>query len=285
MKMYDQKVISYRGKPLFQTAKVEAPSSQAATLEDVACFFYVRKGCIETIEQSGLYRTLPQESLLKSCGNFISNYLKDPDGSDFEAAVIYFYPEVLKEIYQHELPPFVMKDAQAMPPRKLLGNEMIDQFMESLFIYFENEELLDENLARLKIQELVLILLKSNYFDGVVSFFKGLFAPKNATFRQIIESNLFNNLSIEQLAFLCHQSVSTFKRSFKSEFGESPARYIKEQRLLAAARKLQTDQEAISAIAYDCGFQDPSTFSALFSERFGLSPREYRLNQTSNFSG
>lgn len=281
MKMFDQKVISYQGKPLFQSAKVEAPVSHEGTLEDVACFFYVRKGCIETIEANGLFKTLPQEALLKSCGSFISNYSKDPDGSDFEAVVIYFYPEVLREIYAHELPPFALEDAKAVPPQRVVGNELIEKFMEGLFIYFENEALMDEELARLKIKELVLILLKSNYFDGVVQFFKGLFSPKNASLRQIVENNLYNNLSVEQLAFLSHQSVSSFKRRFKEAFGESPARYIKEQRLQEAARRLRYEDSSISNIAYDCGFQDPSTFSTLFSARFGRSPRDFRLSQIS----
>lgn len=279
--MFDQKVISYQGRPLFQSAKIEAPLSHEGTLEDVACFFYVRKGCIETIEANGLFKTLPQEALLKNCGNFISNYSRDQDGSDFEAVVIYFYPDVLREIYAHELPPFALENARASSPKKVVGNELIEKFMEGLFIYFENEALMDEELALLKTKELVLILLKSNYFDGVVQFFKSLFSPRNASLRQVVENNLYNNLNVEQLAFLSHQSVSSFKRHFKETFGETPARYIKEQRLQEAARRLQFEDSSISNIAYDCGFQDPSTFSALFSARFGRSPRAFRLNQIS----
>ncbi|MCR9152713.1 MAG: helix-turn-helix transcriptional regulator [Bacteroidetes bacterium] len=279
MKMYDERIISYRGRPLFQTAKISSPYEAANRLEDVACFFYILKGCIDTIEASGERRSKNQEGLLKSCGNFISRYHPDQDGSDFEAAVIYFYPDVLKEIYRNDLPPFVLNDAKAMPPKKVVGNALIQRFMEGLFVYFENEELMDENLARLKIQELVMILLKSNYFEGVVSFFQGLFAPKSATFRQVVENNRFSNISVDQLAFLCHQSLSSFKRNFKLEFGESPARYLKNEKLKEAAKKLLHTQDSISAIAYDCGFQDPSTFSSLFSERFGLSPRAYRQDQ------
>lgn len=279
--MFDQKVISYQGRPLFQSAKIEAPLSHEGTLEDVACFFYVRKGCIETIEANGLFKTLPQEALLKNCGNFISNYSRDQDGSDFEAVVIYFYPDVLREIYAHELPPFALENARASSPKKVVGNELIEKFMEGLFIYFENEALMDEELALLKTKELVLILLKSNYFDGVVQFFKSLFSPRNASLRQVVENNLYNNLNVEQLAFLSHQSVSSFKRHFKETFGETPARYIKEQRLQEAARRLQFEDSSISNIAHDCGFQDPSTFSALFSARFGRSPRAFRLNQIS----
>lgn len=285
MEMFDQKVIEFNGRPLFQTAKVRAPSINLGQLEDVACFFYVVKGAIKTIDQNGAVETKRSDALLKSCGNFISSYMNDEDGSPFEAAVIYFYPDFLKEIYKNELPPFAMENAKAMPPQRYVANDLIHKFMEGMFIYFENEALMDEELAKLKIKELVMILLRSQYFEGVISFFQGLFAPKNASFREIVENNLYNHLSIEQLAFLCHQSLSTFKRTFKSEFGESPARYIKERRLQKAAQKILASNDAFSTIAYDCGFQDPSTFSALFSQRFGKSPRQYRLDHFGKSSG
>jgi AraC-like DNA-binding protein/ribosomal protein S17E len=282
IEMYDEKIISYQGRPLFQTAKMVSPFSLSNQLLDAACFIYVLKGCNETVESNGLFRVSPQEGLIKSCGNFISNYYPDELGEDFEAVIVYLYPDVLREIYQHELPPFALRNAQAEPPKKVIGNELIHKYIANMSTFFKHDELMDDELARLKIKELVLILLKSNYFENVLHFFRALLAPKNNSFRQIIENNLFNILSVEQLAFLCNQSLSSFKRQFKSEFGESPARYIKHMRLEEAARKLLSTTEAISHIAFDCGFQDSTTFSASFNDHFSCSPRQFRLDQNRN---
>ena len=65
----------------------------------------------------------------------------------------------------------------------------------------------------------------------------------------------------------------------EEESGDSPPRYIKNRRLDIAASRLLVDHESISSIAYDCGFQDVSTFSAVFRDRFDISPSKYRLGQ------
>lgn len=277
MEMYDNRVISYQGRPLFQAAKMRSPGSAANSLVDVACFYYILKGSARLVEANGLFTTSRQEGLLKSCGNFVGTYLPDEDGEDFEAMVIFLYPDLMREIYQEQLLDVSLESARANPPRTFVGNALLSRFVEGISIYFEHEELMDEELARLKVKELVMILLKSHYFEGVVDFFQGLFGAKDSSFRAIIEHNLFNQLSIEELAFLTHKSVSSFKRAFKKEFGDTPARYIKNRRLEQAAQKLRLTGDPVSSIAFDCGFQDVTTFSASFREKFNQAPSQYRL--------
>lgn len=278
MEMYDIKTIEYNGRPLFQSSKMVSPSRLKGSLQEVACFIYITKGRGQVIESSGKYDLSPEEAIVKSCGNFISNYLKDDSGNDFEAFVIYFYPDILKELYT-ELVPKAISFESAQPPKKIISNEFIAKYIDGLNLYFENSEMLDESLMRHKMKELVIILLKSNYYDGIIDLFTSLFSPRQKTFHQIIENNIFNPLSIEELAFLTHRSLSTFKRDFKKEFNETPARYIKRKRLEKAAEQLIATDDSISNIAYDCGFQDLSTFSSVFKEFHQLNPTEFRLNQ------
>ena len=95
-------------------------------------------------------------------------------------------------------------------------------------------------------------------------------------YNRFIENNIFNEISIEELAFVCNKSLSSFKRLFNAHFNDTPARYIKRRRLEHAAQLLSTTTENISSIAYDCCFNDPTTFSAVFSNYFGISPTMYR---------
>jgi AraC-like DNA-binding protein len=37
-------------------------------------------------------------------------------------------------------------------------------------------------------------------------------------FKKIVESNVHSNLKLEEIAFLCNMSLSTFKRHFTSEY-------------------------------------------------------------------
>jgi AraC family transcriptional regulator, positive regulator of tynA and feaB len=60
--------------------------------------------------------------------------------------------------------------------------------------------------------------------------------------------------------------------------GTTPSAYIQSRRLDHAARQLaQARRDApITAVAFDSGFNDLSSFCRLFRRRFGVAPREYR---------
>jgi AraC family transcriptional regulator, positive regulator of tynA and feaB len=60
--------------------------------------------------------------------------------------------------------------------------------------------------------------------------------------------------------------------------GTTPTAYIQSRRLEHAAQLLaQTRRDAaITAIAFDSGFNDLSTFCRLFRRKFGVAPRDYR---------
>ena len=163
-------------------------------------------------------------------------------------------------------------------PKKIVSNEFVSKYIDGLNLYFENSEMMDDTLMRHKMKELVLILLRSNFFEGVAELFTNLFSPQQKSFRDIISNNIFSQVSVDELAFLAHRSLSTFKRDFKKEFDDTPARYIKKKRLEKSAEMLLSKKDPISSVAFDCGFQDLSTFSSVFRDFYGLSPTEYRLN-------
>ena len=58
------------------------------------------------------------------------------------------------------------------------------------------------------------------------------------------------------------------------------AAYVQMHRLNVAARHLLTDAAPVSQIAYRVGFASAAHFSTAFAERFGLSPRAFRLRAT-----
>lgn len=61
--------------------------------------------------------------------------------------------------------------------------------------------------------------------------------------------------------------------------GASLGRYIWQQRLETIARELRDPalvNQSMSALAYDCGFNDMTHFSKAFSKKYGQSPSEYR---------
>ncbi len=275
--LLEESVVSFKGRPLFQKAKIKTPFRISGQMDDMACFFYLIEGAYEVIESRGAIRVGTNEALLKKCGNYVSQL----DKGDWECITILFYPDVLHEIYKFEIPSFLSEKPMA-PPKKMVANELLDKFIQNLFIYFDNPELMDEELALLKLKELVLILMKSEQYASVSAFLANLFTPDKLHFTNAIENNIFTHMSIQELAFICHKSLSSFKREFRKIYNDTPSRYIKNRRLEHAAHLLISTGQSVSDIAYETGFQDITTFSASFREKFACPPSKYRLNQTRN---
>ena len=100
-------------------------------------------------------------------------------------------------------------------------------------------------------------------------------APVRAALREI-EDNLPEQLTNRRLARLCHMSEDYFIRRFRACVGQSPARYIQEQRVLQAAQALLFTADSIEAIAAASGFANRFYFSRVFTRQMGISPAAYR---------
>ena len=142
--------------------------------------------------------------------------------------------------------------------------------------YFNNHDLVSEELLKLKVKELLLLLTKTDNLVSVRLLLKSLFSKTEFDFKTVIENNYLNPLSIEELAALCHLSLSSFKRKFVEIYNQPPARYIKKRRLEKAEELLSKTDETISEIAYSTGFSSISHFSRSFQEYYKTSPSEFR---------
>ena len=260
--------------PLFQKARFKAPVDMTGSFKDYACFFYLVEGHMLSFDYRGAHKLGEKEAVIKNCSNYIQRYQPNKGSEECEAIAIYLYPDLLRSIYQLEIPSF-LKNRDHIP-KKLIGNHLLEQYLNNLMILFEEPDVLDEELGKLKLKELIMILLRSENHNSIHQLLNEIFSPVNLEFKDAIEKNLLNPLSLEQLAFICNMSLSTFKREFKKQFNETPARYIKHRRLEHAATELLCKADPISEIAFQSGFQDVTTFSANFQEKFKTSPSFYR---------
>ena len=81
---------------------------------------------------------------------------------------------------------------------------------------------------------------------------------------------------LQDAAAVCSLSPAYFSRRFKRVFGMNFTDYTRAYRLHLAARRILSSGAAVSHIAYGVGFSSASHFTALFHERFGMTPRDYR---------
>jgi transcriptional regulator GlxA family with amidase domain len=84
------------------------------------------------------------------------------------------------------------------------------------------------------------------------------------------------DLSVAALALRAGMSERHLARTFHSEVGETPARYVETVRLEAARRRLEESAEPVAAVAAACGFGTAETMRRAFLRRLGVGPAEYR---------
>lgn len=246
-----------------------------------ACFLYILKGECNSIAEDEEVRVNNDESILMKCGTYLSQMFSKREDGHYEALAIHFYPEMLKKVYGGSLPSFLKKYNYTFHSNmvKLEASVLIQKYIESLLFYFENPQLVTEDILILKLKEIILLLLQTENSPKVIEILTNLFTEKTFSFKEIIEAHIFSQVNITELAQLTTHSLSSFKREFKKVYNDTPANYIKHKRMERAAELLLVSDSAIGHIAYDCCFQDVAHFSRSFKEKYGQSPSEYRLNQ------
>jgi AraC-like DNA-binding protein/ligand-binding sensor protein len=93
---------------------------------------------------------------------------------------------------------------------------------------------------------------------------------------EYIKQQYRENITVKDVAHFCHISESYINHNFKKYLGESVRSYLNRVRIDRAAELLLATDTPVTQIALDCGFGDPNYFSRIFSQRKGLSPRDYR---------
>ena len=150
--------------------------------------------------------------------------------------------------------------------------------MEGLYFYFDNPELINDELLELKVRELLLLLVQTTNATSVVNLFTDLFNPRDISLKEVVNNHLFSDLSIDDLANLVNLSVSTFKRTFQTMFNDTPANYIKMKRLQRAKNLLAMSSLTVSEIAFQTCFKDIAHFSRSFKAVYRSFPSTYRLS-------
>ena len=96
-----------------------------------------------------------------------------------------------------------------------------------------------------------------------------------------INDNIANPPSLKELSEEYGMSISHLQRMFMRIIGVRPGKYILQQRLNAACRKLENTDHCVYDIAIDTGFCDLSHFTKIFKRERGVTPGEYRRQHRS----
>ena len=149
-------------------------------------------------------------------------------------------------------------------------SERLVAYCWSLSPYFNDPSQTNPGLLRLKVMELLY-----NVMDCSKNIFRQMLQlrhPVKTDIHRVVEENYTSPISLEELAYHSGRSLSSFKRDFQSIYGETPAKWIREKRLSKARQMLQASQMSIADVAYSLGFENPTHFSRIFKQQYGISP-------------
>ena len=98
-----------------------------------------------------------------------------------------------------------------------------------------------------------------------------------------IRQNIYNKLTVEEIAENEGLEKHYFSTLFKKETGIRPSAFILKEKLRISEDMLKDKDTRISEIAASLSFSSSSHYCRSFKEEFGMTPQEYRKEYFSRF--
>jgi AraC-like DNA-binding protein len=162
----------------------------------------------------------------------------------------------------------------------LFNDDLLTNYFQSLFTYFNLPKAPPESLLKIKFEELVVSILSSSDYAPLRCYFSEICAYSKPSIKAIMEANFSQNLSLEEFARLCARSLTAFKEEFKTIFQTTPGRWLHEKRREYSRYLLETTDHTLDDICYMSGFENSTHFIRVFKSKYGLPPGKFRMEKS-----
>jgi AraC family transcriptional regulator, exoenzyme S synthesis regulatory protein ExsA len=217
------------------------------------------------------------EILFMSAGSSIMMHSATDESEKLESLLIFVNDDFLKEFCdKHELDVSARTKTAPSVVRFRKDNFLRDYEISLKLVANEKST----SLQKSKVEELFRYLAakdRSRKFHGFLR--NVLTSTTKKKLRDVVAANCANGLNIEELAFLCNMSLSTFKRHFIKTFHCSPKKYLIDKKMEKAKALLHFSHRP-SEIYTELRYQSLSSFSTEFRKHFGVSPRQFQKRIT-----
>lgn len=219
------------------------------------------------------------ELVVLSTGNVLTSELLT-GGQQFSSILFYFSNELFNRFlikYDHLLQRVTPLSGK-QPFLIFKQDNFIKQFIASMQALITTESELPAAVRLIKLEELLLYLL---HFDP--ERFRAIQITtkdrEQLQIKKVAESHVGQLITVDELAFLCHMSTSTFKRRFSDIYHTTPQKWLLSRKLEMAAELLRSSAESPSGVYLKVGYQNHSSFSEAFRNHFGNTPSDYQQQQ------
>ncbi|RYZ88637.1 MAG: AraC family transcriptional regulator [Proteobacteria bacterium] len=192
-------------------------------------------------------------------------------GAPYLAVNLYIDSQILSEVIESSPECNTRKNGKLAFSVCKMTDDLYDSWLRMLRLIERPEEI--AALAPLYEREILFRVLQ-----GPQGAMLRQIAEKNSAISKMrkaikwIKSNYASNFHIKDAAGHVGMSPTSLHRHFKAVTGMSPIQYQKQMRLLEARRLLILDQESITTIAFEVGYESSSQFTREYSRFFGMPP-------------
>lgn len=197
-----------------------------------------------------------------------------PDASPYKSILLFFSNEKLRDfLVKQRLSNKVSGVSASLSSHFVVEkDDYVQVFVQSLAALLKTGQVPSLRILEAKFEEIMLYLI-DRYGPPMLSFLQSAVSGEHElSFRNTVEANKYSALGMEEVAFLCNMSISTFKRHFTEVYGQSPGKWFKTQKLSKAKELLQLGNMSPSELHRRFGYESLSNFSAAFKKEFGVNP-------------
>jgi len=152
----------------------------------------------------------------------------------------------------------------------------VSQVLEELKSSQPGAESVVTRLADILFIKAVRRYFEQNSDSAEVGWLAAIRDPQIGPALALLHTRTQEDWTVATLARRVGLSRSLFAERFTQLVGEPPLRYLKRLRLNAAAIRLRSSRDKLSAIAVDSGYESAAAFTKAFKRSLGRTPGDYR---------
>jgi AraC family transcriptional regulator len=185
--------------------------------------------------------------------------------------------------FEQEFIARIVTEMDGKLPRNLeFRSELRDRSLNQIFSLLAAEFTAGNPTGRIYAESLAEVLairflhLAGRALQEVTIKTSALPSGKLSRIKELIETSLDQDLTLESLAKESGYSRAHFLRMFREATGMTPHQYVIQRRILNAQRLLARNDIRLGDIAAACGFSSQAHFTLAFRKQLGVTPAEYR---------
>jgi AraC-like DNA-binding protein len=257
--------------------RTQAPAARARVLLPQHMFTFLLEG-EKTVHFAGAQVTVrPQQFILLAAGNCLMTEKVAAPATAYHSLLLLFDHQLLTDFFSRHAAWLGRPTRQATSQPFLLfeQDEFLGHFARSLDCLLRGASpSIPRELQQVKLEELLLYL--ALHYPGQLRSL-GQEVNDELLVRQAVTSHIGSPVAVEELAFLCNMSLSTFKRRFATLYGTSPSRWLLARRMEKAAARLRQADQTVSELSEELGYENLSSFIQSFKQFYGVTPKQYQV--------